>query len=104
MRQPKSRATRLPEIIQTIKELKLEIRRRYKAEVRGVFGSYAKAQEGAQSDLDVLVEFDEGANLLDLVGLSMFLEEKLNLTVDVVPESAIRDEIRDSVQREKIAV
>ena len=69
-----------------------------------LFGSYAKAQEGAQSDLDVLVEFDEGANLLDLVGLSMFLEEKLNLTVDVVPESAIRDEIRDSVQREKIAV
>ena len=104
MGQPKSKTVRLPEILQTLKGLKSEIRQRYKAEIRGIFGSYAKGQEGAQSDLDVLVEFDEGANLLDLVGRSIFLEEKLNLSVDVVPESAIREEIRESVLREAVAV
>lgn len=56
------------------------------------------------SDLDVLVEFEEGANLLDLVGLAMFLEEKLKLKIDVVPESALRKEIKDIVLREKVVV
>jgi len=47
-----------------------------------------------------LVEFDEGANLLDLTGLSLFLEEELNCRVDVVPESAIRKEIKESILKE----
>jgi len=56
------------------------------------------SEKGA--DLDVLVEFDEGANLLDLTGLSLFLEEELNCRVDVVPESAIRKEIKESILKE----
>jgi hypothetical protein len=46
------------------------------------------------------VEFDEGANLIDFVGLSLFLEEKLKLRVDVVPESSIRQEIKEEILRE----
>lgn len=90
--------------LQLLSSLKAEARKRFKAEIRGVFGSYARGEQNANSDLDVLVEFEKGANLLDIVGLSLFLEEQTCMKVDVVPESGLRAEIRDSILREKIAV
>ncbi|MGQ3686051.1 MAG: nucleotidyltransferase family protein [Candidatus Loosdrechtia sp.] len=88
------------EILRILSDLKIEIRQRYKCEVKGIFGSYVRGEQKNGSDIDVLVEFDEGANLLDLTGISLFLEEKLNCHVDVVPESAIRKEIKDSILKE----
>jgi len=88
------------EILHILNGLKQEVRQRYKAKIKGIFGSYVRDEEKKESDIDVLVEFDEGANLLDLTGLSLFLEEKLNCRVDVVPESAIRKEIKDSILKE----
>ncbi len=35
-----------------------EIRRRYKAEIKEIFGSYARGNFHADSDLDLLVNFD----------------------------------------------
>ncbi len=93
-------ATSASEILNILKGLKSEVKLRYKAEIRGIFGSYVKGGQKAGSDIDVLVEFDEGANLLDLTGLSLFLEEKLNCHIDVVPESAIRQEIKESILKE----
>jgi len=88
------------EILSILKSLKSEIRQRYKAEVKGIFGSYIRGEQKEGSDIDVLVEFDEGANLLDLTGLSIFLEERLHCRVDVVPEDAIRKELRHDILRE----
>lgn len=93
-------ASSAKEILSILKSLKPEIRQRYKAEVKGIFGSYVRGEQKAGSDIDVLVEFDEGANLLDLTGLSIFLEEKLHCRVDVVPEDAIRKELKPAILRE----
>ncbi|CAG0942977.1 hypothetical protein BROC_02087 [Candidatus Brocadiaceae bacterium] len=92
------------EIISTIAGLKAEARQRFWAETKGIFGSYVRGEQKEDSDLDVLVEFEKDANLLDLTGLADFLEEKLNIKVDVVPESALREEIRSIVLKEKVAV
>ncbi|MCX5718541.1 MAG: nucleotidyltransferase family protein [Nitrospirae bacterium] len=97
-------STSISEILKILSNLKAEARQRYKAEIKGIFGSYVKGEQKEGSDVDVLVEFEERANLLDLVGLALFLEEKLNLKVDVVPESALREEIRQFVLKEKVAV
>lgn len=94
----------LDEISEVLGNLKLEARQRFKAEIKGIFGSYVRGEQKEGSDLDVLVEFDEGANLLHFVGLAEFLEEKLHLRVDVVPESALREEIKEPILREKVAV
>lgn len=94
----------LDEISEMLNSLKPEARQRFKAEIKGVFGSYVRGEQKEGSDLDVLVEFEEDANLLDLTGLADFIEEKLNLKVDVVPESALREEIRGIVLKEKVAV
>ena len=92
----------IAEIQSTIVEAKDEIRRRYRAEIKGIFGSYARGDFHADSDLDLLVDFDEGADLFDLVGLQQFLEEKLGCKVDLVSRRSLREELRTSVLNEMI--
>lgn len=79
-----------------------EIRRRYKAEIKGIFGSYARGDFHEDSDLDLLVDFEEGANLFDLVGLQQFLEEKLGCKVDLASRRSLREALRPSVLNEMI--
>lgn len=90
------------EIIKILNEVNDEVQHRYKARVEGIFGSFARGEEKARSDVDVLVAFEEGANLLHFVGLSLFLEEKLHRPVDVVPYDSIRKEIKDGILKEAI--
>jgi len=45
------------QILKTLESLKPEVRRNYKAELKGIFGSYSRGDEQESSDLDVLVEF-----------------------------------------------
>lgn len=92
----------IAEIQSTIAAEAEEIRRRYRAEIKGIFGSYARGDFHADSDLDLLVDFDEGANLFDLVGLQQFLEEKLVCKVDLVSRRSLREELRTSVLNEMI--
>jgi predicted nucleotidyltransferase len=91
------------EIKEILNSFKEKIRNQYRAEIIGIFGSYVRSEQKRGSDLDVLVKFYEGATLFDLVGLALFLEEKLGIKkVDVVPYDAIREEIRDRILKEAV--
>lgn len=90
------------EILKTLTDQREEIRRRYKAEVKGLFGSFVRGEEKRESDVDVLVDFDEHADLFDYIGLGLFLEEKLNRKVDVVPQKALREELKANVLQELV--
>ena len=85
------------EIILILKRLKGYLRRRYKVKEVGIFGSLIKGHHTPKSDIDILVDFEHGADFLNLVGLSLYLEEKLNRRVDVVLKRVLREEIKDSV-------
>jgi len=91
-------------IIRTIKDLREQIRREYKAEIVGIFGSYARGEEKESSDVDILVKFLDRATLFDFVGLADFLEEKLHVKVDIVSERAVRPELKEQIFQEVIAV
>lgn len=67
-----------------------------------VFGSVARGEETTASDVDLLVELDEGVGLVDLAGLKRELSELLGVAVDVVPASALKARIRDTVLAEAI--
>jgi hypothetical protein len=94
----------LDEIKEILKKHRGEIRREFKAEIVGVFGSYVRGEEKPESDVDVLVRFEEGATLFDLVGLAEFLEERIGVKVDVVSERALRSELRDLILKEVVTV
>lgn len=76
----------------TIVEKQDVIRQKYKAEIKGIFGSYVRSDFHADSDLDLLVDFDDGADLMDHVNLQRFLEDRLECKIDVVSRPSCREE------------
>jgi len=90
------------QLLMRLRGLKPEIAERYRVKGIGLFGSFVRGEQGGAGDIDVLVEFEEEADLFDLVGLALFLEEKLQREVDVVPRRALRAELRESVFREVV--
>lgn len=65
-----------------------------------VFGSRARGDARPDSDLDLLVRFETGRSLLDLVGLKLELEDLLGIKVDVVSERGLSRYIRERVLAE----
>ncbi len=94
----------LDRIREILKENEDVIAREFKAEIVGIFGSYARGEQKKESDVDIIARFREGASLFDLVGLADFLEEKLGIKVDVVSERAIRPELKDNILKDLVAV
>jgi len=92
------------EIRKTLKSLEKQIRKEYKAEIIGLFGSYVRGERKESSDVDILARFLEGATLFDFVGLADFLEEKINLRVDLVSDRAIRQELREQILKEVMMI
>lgn len=88
--------------LRILKKIKKEIKQKYKAYIKGVFGSFVKGKEKDINDIDILVDFEKGADLFDFLGLTLFLEEKLNCRVDLVPEKSIRKELREPILREVV--
>lgn len=71
-----------------------------------VFGSVARGTATEGSDLDLLVDFEPGRNLFDLVGLKQEIEEVLGgrKKVDVVTENALPPHVRKRMLREAVSV
>ncbi len=65
-----------------------------------VFGSVARGEAGENSDVDLLVELEQGRSLLDQAGLVLDLEELLGRKVDVVTEQGIYWLLRRRILKE----
>lgn len=64
----------------------------YKPERVGVFGSWARGENGPESDLDILIKLSKPVSLLTFTRMERELSETLNVKVDLVSENAIRNE------------
>lgn len=69
-----------------------------------VFGSVARGDSGAGSDVDLLVDLEPGRSLLDLGGLVMDLSDVLGVEVDVVTEPGLTPRVRARVLAEAVAL
>ena len=67
-----------------------------------IFGSVARQEADAHSDIDFLVELEPGRSLLDLGSLLTDLQTLLGCPVDIVTEKGLRTRIRDRVLQEAI--
>ncbi len=92
------------QILAQLKSLKPELLARYRVREIGLFGSFVRGQQAESSDIDILVDFDEKADLFDLVGLALFLEEQLHREVGVVSQKALREKLREAVLQEVVRV
>ena len=94
----------LNELLQSNREEILRIAARYGAYNVRIFGSVARGEADSESDIDFLVNMEQGRSLLDLCGLLIDLEELLGRKVDVVTEKGLRDRIRERVLKEAVAL
>jgi len=88
----------------------LQERKNYLAEKFGVieiaiFGSYARGEQGKDSDVDLIVDFKEGWKTFDnYMNLKFYLEELFGKKVDLVIKSAINPRIKPFIIEEAIYV
>ncbi|MCX6090162.1 MAG: nucleotidyltransferase family protein [Candidatus Atribacteria bacterium] len=85
-----------------LKKHKDEVENTYHAKILGIFGSYARGEASQESDIDVLVDFNDKVDLFDLVELSIFLEEKIGWKVDIVAHDTIHSKLKSQIVAETI--
>jgi hypothetical protein len=69
-----------------------------------VFGSVARNESRPESDVDVLVEFEDKATFDRYMELKFFLEDLLKCRVDLVTRKALKPRLRPSIEREAVYV
>jgi hypothetical protein len=69
-----------------------------------LFGSVARGEASAESDVDLLVSFRETPTFSGYMKLRIFLEDLLGSKVDLVTESGLRDRVRPFVEKDAIRV
>ncbi len=67
-----------------------------------IFGSVARGDPTPNSDLDILVDMEEGRSLLDLVALWQDLQDLLGMRVDVISEGGMSPYLRAKILAEAV--
>lgn len=91
-------------ILAKLKSQADEIRQRFSVASLSVFGSAARGETTGSSDVDVLVSFDRKATFDIFMDLKFYLEELLNMPVDLVTDKALRSQLRKAIEGELINV
>lgn len=65
-----------------------------------LFGSYARNEETAKSDIDLLVEFSKPKSLLALVRLERMLSAAIGKKVDLLTKASLSPYLRDRILNE----
>lgn len=81
-----------------------EIRQRFPVKSLAVFGSVARDEAVDNSDVDILVEFNQRATFDIFMDLKFYLEELLGMSVDLVTDKALRPQVRRAIEKEIVNV
>ena len=89
------------EIEQILKKNKKILKKTFKVEEIGIFGSYARNEQSKDSDIDILVKFSDPVGW-EFIDLKEYLEEILNLEVGLVTIKALKPQLRDNILKEVV--
>jgi uncharacterized protein len=87
------------EILSFLKERKSDLHRRFSVLRIGLFGSYARGSNNAESDIDILVELEE-PTFDHYMDLKFFLEEHFGGSVDLVLADSLKERLKVSLLQE----
>jgi predicted nucleotidyltransferase len=85
-------------------QLKPKLEKEYPISELGIFGSYARGEQQPDSDLDVLVAFEQPVTLFDLVRLENELTDELGIEVDLVTKDSLKPRIESRVRDDLVTV
>ena len=81
-----------------------ELRERFGVKSLRLFGSVARDEASEQSDVDVVVDFDETPSLFGFLRLQGYLRDLLGTKVDLVTESGLKERARPYVEKDAVNV
>ncbi|TLM64509.1 MAG: nucleotidyltransferase family protein [Deltaproteobacteria bacterium] len=81
-----------------MEKILVEVLSQHNASRIAIFGSRARGEEHAGSDLDVLVSFSQAKSLLKMVAIERELSQRLGIKVDLLTEAAISPHLRERIQ------
>lgn len=81
-----------------------QMQAKYRVRQLGIFGSFVRGEQTADSDIDVLVEFDPTARfgLLTFCQLENELSDLLNRRVDLVMKDGLKPRIGERILQEVV--
>ena len=92
------------EVLETLRVHRAVLAEQFGVTSISLFGSTARDEASASSDLDLLVRFDGPTTSRAYFGVQFYIEDLLGRRVDLVTDKALRAEIRPYVEREAIDV
>ena len=94
----------IDEIKNTINKHKTYLSDDFKVKSISVFGSYLRGEQKENSDLDILVEFNETIDLFEFIQLENYLAEILGCKVDLVMKDTLKPRIKERILREAVSI
>ncbi len=70
----------------------------------GIFGSYVRGEQNEESDVDVLVDYTEAPDLIELIDLENYLSDNLGMKVDVVTKNGLKPRLKERILSEVVYV
>jgi uncharacterized protein len=92
------------EILVNLRALKPVLAQRYRVARVSLFGSYAHNTQTPDSDVDILVSFEEPPSLLTFIEMEDFLSDTLGVKVDLVMEDSLKPNIGRRILRDLVAI
>jgi predicted nucleotidyltransferase len=92
------------EIKKILEKKKPILKRKFQVKEIGVFGSLVRGEGTKKSDIDILVEFEDGITLLGFIEMENYLTDLLGIKVDLVMKSALKPRIGEYILKEVVYI
>ncbi|MBC8172476.1 MAG: nucleotidyltransferase domain-containing protein [Chitinophagales bacterium] len=69
-----------------------------------LFGSYARGEADAKSDIDLLVDLDKGVTLFGMLTIQETLEKSIHKKVDVISSNGISQHVQPFIEKDKLLI
>ncbi len=90
------------EIKEILSQLKPIIQEKYKVKEMGIFGSYVRGEQNEDSDIDVLIDFEQAPSLIRFIELENYLSDIIGVKVDLVMKQVLKPRIGQTILVEVI--
>ncbi|NJK56181.1 MAG: nucleotidyltransferase family protein [Pleurocapsa sp. SU_5_0] len=94
----------LADFKQILSQDKTLLREQYRVTRLGIFGSYARGEETPESDLDILIDYEQAPTLFQLVELRDYLSKQVGLKVDLVTKNGLKPRMQARVLSEVVDI